>query len=482
MIRFQDTNSFLRSLLTMPLTDEVFAVLATSEHMDLLRLNPHLSETQWDALWEKNLPVALAEHLAGHVLNQDQLARFLKDEKRGSVLVHQFRAKGLTPDQKLNILMTAKGSQYVYPALASGDFDPQHLEAASRHFRGVERLEWITLRGSLTVSDAEALEALAYFDTDQGLRHLRSIVYFTDAVHRLIGDRPQLVDGLCAMEKFIPVASLPLSSSRWLHKPEHHERIATEIGSTIGGEILAFVSNPVVSIEYVKRFADHKDDRVKKTVASRIAAHGDTVLTPHFDQIEDLNDIEWVLRRSLPTETRYLGRPHDLVVLAQNPNLHRSQAARIHATLSKIDLDTERSFSFRMSAYDAAMDALTDRFNLPRPPKVAELGFWDRLMSGNTGVWYNRYSFDPEFALSAENRPWDEATVTDAYHKIPADHMARIESGDLSPWNLPAASAHVYLVHHLGNNPRSWQLVASLAPKHLGSLSKLVSAAKRLSK
>lgn len=482
MIRFQEHNGFLRALLTMPLEDEVFQALATSEHMELLRTSQWLTATQWDACWEKNLPARTAELLAGHELTPAQLAKFLKEEKRGSVLVHQFRQGSLSSDQQREILVNAKGSRYVYAALASGKFDRQHLELASAHFRGTERLEWITLRGSLTVSDAEALEALAYFGTDQGLRQLRNTMAFMDSVVRLLGDRPNLVDDLCTAEKFTQVMMLPLAPSRLIFKRENQERLASLLKDQHSGEILAFVANPVVLPEFFKQFSGHADERVRKTIDRRLATHGEHTVSPEYSALEDLNDIEWVLRRALPNDTRPWGRPHDLVLLAVNPNLHRTQALRVHTALKKIDFSSGYPVSFRMKAYDEAMDSLHERFKYPRPPKVAEEGFWDRLLSGKDGMWYNRFSFEPDYTLPATKRPWDGPTVDKAYGEIPVEHMAAIENGDLNAWNIPMQSAHVYMVYHLGSNLKAWQLLAGLAPKHLGSLSKLVSAAKRLSK
>jgi hypothetical protein len=482
VIRFQESNGFLRFLLTMPMTDEVFNALATSEHMDMLRTSHWLTESQWDVCWQKNLPSHIAEGLADYELTPAQLAKLLKEEKRGSVLVHQFRSAQLTSDEQLKILTTAKGSQYVYAALASGNFDPQHIEVASRHFRGIERLNWISLRGSLTVTDAEALEALVYFGTSNGYRHLRNLQAYMDAVTRLLNERPHLIGDICSMEEFCLPLIMPLAPSRLIFKREHQERLVEVLKTQSSGELLAFVANPVVLPEMFKQFEQHEDERVRKTIARRLSNHGDTVVSHEFSDLSDLNEIEWVLRRALPTDTRPWGRPHDLVLLGVNENLHRTQATRIHAALRKVDFSTGHPTSFTMSAYDQAMDSLADRFNLPRLAKVAEEGFWERLMSGKTGTWYKRFSFEPEYLLDPRNRPWSPEQVAQAYQALPTAHLESIETGDLTIWTIPQASAHVYMIHHLGSNTRAWQLLASLAPKHLGSLAKLVSAAKRLAK
>jgi len=478
-------NGFVLNVLTMPLEEPVFEVLNTSNHRDFLRFSRSLTPVQWDALWEKNLPARLAANLVDYDLSQAQLDKVLADEKRGSVLVHQFTRPLLTSQQQLGILTSAKGSQYVYQALGSGRFDPQHIEAAAVHFRGTHRLEWITFSGSPSATDNAAFEALVYCTTPEGYRHCRDTVGFFNATIRLLEDRPQVLDKVMQTDPFMSAIITPLAGSRLIAPRAYQERLA-DLLSVDGREVdvLAFVANPVVHVDQVSRFAGYASDLVQKTVARRFSAHGDLSLPQGFDTLEDPNHIEWVLRRALPTDRRPLGRPHDLVLLAKNPSIVRVQALRLHAALRKSAKEIADGYytqSVKSCDVNFAFARLHERFSLPSQPKVSDKLFWTDLMK-NGRSYFSGSTFEQKWTLDPTSRPWAPEDVEKAFADIPPDGLEAIRNGDLTAWKLPTVHAHTYMVHEFQGVPRRWELAVSLASTHLGSLAQLVSAVKRLAR
>jgi hypothetical protein len=473
-------HPMLRELVNMPHTEEVFSVLDTNKFRDHLRISQNLTQEQWDKLWVKNLPQRLAESMAANVLTDDQLARLLKDEKRGSVLVQQFYHGSLDSATQLQILTSAKGSQYVYQALGSGHFFPENLEAASRHFRGIERLEWFAIEPISPVSNQEVIKAFAELETYEGMRHIRNVTAFAAVVCRLIHFRPGLIDDIFAMSPVPGSLVLSLASSRLISKPSHQEVICEMIldRGSYEYESIAFVANPVVSIDLVKKFSDSKSERVQASIKRRLERFNGDSLPSRYEDIEDMNHIEWVLRRSMPTTNRPDGKSHDLVALAMNKNLQRSQAIRIQAALKKAS-----TMWTPAKELNKALDSLESRFSLKPVPRFAEKGFWDQMMSDKHSPWFRGYSFsEKNWRLDKNTRPWSREEVETAYAALSKESLAAIESGTMNPWDLEISAVHVYLYYHLADNLPAWGMLASLMPKHLGSLKQLVSASKRLAR
>ena len=482
-------NGFAHQMLTMPMEDSVFAELNTAENRDSLRLNRHLTALQWDALWEKNLPSRVACSLADYDLSATQLDRLLRDEKRGSVLVYQFSRPYFTAQQQLDVLTSAKGSQYVYQALSSGNFAPQNIEEASRHFRGITRLEWITLSGSLNVSDSDAFDVLQQCSTPEGYRHIRDTLSFYSATIRLLVSRPKVVEMVMTAENFPVAIMTPLASSRLIAPRSYQERIASVLGPDgYESDVLAFVANPVVHTDLVDKYATHTSELVRKAVDRRRSTRGDLSISGDFETLSDLNHIEWTLRRALPSERRPDGRPYDLVVLARNPNLAKIQATRIHAALRKVAQSFVKNYyytpSYRAADLNRAFEELQQRFNLKPAEPVADKGFWEHLMEENKNNNPSRSNlfFAKEWMLDPNLRPWSNEYVESAFASISNERMEILRTQDLTSWGIPIPEAHVYMVRELGSNAKAWQTVLALSAKHHGSLTKLVSAAIRLTR
>lgn len=467
----------MQMVLTMPLTNEVFEAINTAEHRDRLRTSQVLTKEQWDQLWEKNLPAHLASSLLNRTLTPDQMQRIIADEKRGSVLSQQFRPGGFDEFQQLDVLTKAKGSQYVYHALGSGHFHHPHLETAARHFRGLERLEWLTFSDQSTVSDDDVLETLVYCNTPQGIRHIRNITEYSGAVARVLAQRPSLLAKIFALPEFPHSLTVQLGVSRFLTDHAHQDRLITAIDESFYEmNVLGFIANPVVRFDAASSFESRDSERIKSLIEKRRNAHGTDHIEVPFDEIENLNHIEWVLSRSMPTRDRVEGRPNDLAALAVNKNITRSQAIRAHAALKRAS-----TMSVLAESVNKAFDSLERKFGFSPAPRLINTGFWERLLNEPMNSWrFHDFAKPTTWLLDPSSRPWSDADIAAAYAEISEASMQVFEAGDCSPWNLDLGHTHAYLMYHLGNNPKRWQMLAGLAPKHHGSLARLTAAVKRL--
>jgi hypothetical protein len=462
----------LRALvLSFPLTDDVFDQLNTSENKQWLYLNKNLTEHQWDGLWEKNLPVGPASHLADCVHTQEQVDRVLSQEKRGSVLVGLFHGPHLTEDQQAKVFLTARGSSYVYSALRSKFFYRENLEIAARHFRGSERLEWCAVVDQTVVSDDDALKALVDCDSLQGRRHIRDVSAFNMRVHKLFEARPQLVDALFALDVLPEILSVQLASSRFIAPRVYQERLAADHMGMFSYEACAFIANPVVHVDLIERFKDHQDDAVRKAVHNRLTFHNDTITVP-YDQVSDDSQIEWLVNRILPSKHRPDGKPCEMVALGRNENIQVGLADRLYKTLLNTSVRT-----VPVSELNKTLDQLESRLGLPCSQRKAETGFWDDMVGHPPYWWLSR---DTEYLLDPQARPWTDEQINEAYAKIPADTVQLFETEKPIQWWHTEGQVHAYCAYHLGNDPVRWELLANLAENHTGTLSQLVMAAKRL--
>ena len=470
----QSTTSAVKALvLSFPLTNDVFDQLNTKENKPYLHRNEYLTEHQWDELWEKNLPSDPAAHLARCVRTQDQVDRVLTQEKRGSVLVELFHGPHLSEDQQEKILLTARGSSYVYSALRSKFFYRDNLlEIASRHFRGSERLEWCAVVDQTVVSDDDALKALIDCNTPKGRRHIRNVSEFNVRVHKLFEARPQLVDALFALDVLPDIYSVQLASSRFIAPREYQERMTADPAGMFYYEACAFIANPVVHIDLLEKFMNHENEAVRKAVHNRLTFHNDTITVP-YDQISDDSQIEWVVNRILPNKHRPDGKPCELVVFGRNEHISIGLAERLYKALLKTS-----EYAVPVATLNATLDHLESRLGLQRSARKAERGFWDDMLQPAPSWWVALPQI--EMLLDPQARPWTDEQIEAAYSKIPAENLQNFETEKPIQWWRSEGLVHAYCIYHLGNDPIRWELLANLAENHTGTLAQLVLAAKRL--
>ena len=462
-------QDFKSMVLGLPLTDEVFDILNTSENKSELYQNQYLTERQWDALWAPKLPASDASWLTDNELTTEQVERVLSSERRGSVLYGLFHRPQLTAEQQRRVLTQCTGTSFVHSLLKSPHFDRANLDIAARHFRGVERLEWFATQDVSTVSDDEIVQAIIECGTPDG-RVPRDMRSFGQVFAKLVTARPSVFDALFALEELPSVAIVQMAGSRLLVSKEMQEKLIGDGTNVLDFAILAFVANPVAREDLVEIFATSTDDRVASAVANRKKYHSEPV-SESFDKITDKDQIDWVLRRSKPSSYRTGGRPCDLVVLAMNDALTLEEAQDVYAALSQTT--TREVPAVRLNS---ALSHLRTRLGIEAAEQLHETGFWDEQCGPTTPA----YRPQTAWVLPASNRPWADESIEAAYAEIPSHSMSCFTERDLVTWTWEKRHAHVYLVHHLRNDPKKWEMALNLSVTHRGSLAKLISATKRL--
>lgn len=456
-------ESFKDSVLSFPLTDDVFDRVATIEHRPGLRMNKHLTKHQWNTLWEPNLPAAEAASMLDRVLDAEQIDTVLSSEKRGTVLIALFRRDMCTEAQQRVAITNAKGSTFPAMVMQTSTLHPNLLSLAAERLEGVEKLEWCAAYAGLHTED-ELFDVLTSAVSDVSIREMKS---FNRLVGKIITASPGLIERIFALDPFPSALKTVLAGSRFTDRLEWQERIfaAGEDDEFAG---LALSANPVAYESVLRTLCDHSAQRVRAAAAKRF----DTTfrrVAEAFETVSDADDLNWLLRRALPNQYRPDGRITDLVALALNPNIDL-------ITVEKIDdaLDGVPPGAVPATTLNTARAVLADRLSRPAPEPSVESGFWTARS--------HPYRTEPmHWILDPAARPWDgiDTEVLLAEHS----HLANVGSVEMyRAVYLEPKLLHLYLVHELGNHPHRWEMLLSLAKTHHGKLSKLIMATKRLTR
>lgn len=470
----------LQHMLQIPLDDDVFDALNTKQHRYVLQINPHLTEHQFDVLWEKNLPVRIASSLCAQARTPAQVDRVLREEKRGSVLAHLLDNNQLTSDQQRHILTEAKGSQYAYRMLQSPNFDRSLLTLAANHFRGSERLEWCAAN-STSISEDEAFAAYQYCETDQGMRQLRDVTSFSQALMKLLTTFPGLTARIIDSGSPCRIGLVQLAASRFLTSRAHQERIFEE--SNYSYPKVALAANPVVALDIVERLGNTADQStadqpIVDAVRRRLENNPGQIQVP-FESIDERDHIEWVLRRVLPSKFREHGRSWDLPAIAMNPNLTENETKRVYAVLKAANPRT-----LAVPAANAALAVLEQRLGVPTAKRLTETGFWDEMFqyADRTADRSDRW-WEENWILDPSLRPWTPAAIEAARASISHEHLVEVtESNDPAWHRLDRPAVHAYLASEL-QTPAQWVMFMNLLPSHTTApIKRTVATAQRLAR
>lgn len=463
-------NNFQELVLSLPLTEEVFDKLATAENRPALRANAALSKRQWFVLWEKDLPADQAAQMLEHDLDREQVEAVLASERRGTVLLSLFRRPLLDKEQQERALAAAKGTTFAPLVMQSKHLDPALRIVAAERLVGTDRLEWIAVHQSDYDDDA-AFEAItAVVATKVPLRDMRAL---NQTLGKIIASRPDLVHRLASQDPLPAQLRTALASSRLLLEESDQVNLFVDREDSKFAA-LAFVANPVAHEAPIRSLADHEDADVRAAVRKRLDQKVFERVSLPYDQVEDPAQLQRLLRRCLPGIYRPGGRPADLAVLALNDRIELADAQKVFDTLVSASLDTVSS-----SMLDTALAHLAKRLGLDAPAPRFDGGFWDR-----EDVSYQTY-LPKGFAwmLSPHERPWEGVDFDALVRNHPVDLDKRIGASTLA--NVvyeDRVGLHLWLVHTLGLTPAYWEMLLNLSKTHLGSLSTLTKAAKRLAR
>jgi hypothetical protein len=463
-------NSFKELVLSMPHSDEIFDRLNTVENKTGLRSNEALTKYQWMRLWEKGLPASEAAALLNNDLDEGQVELVLRTEKRGSVLSSLFRKDLLSAEQQVRAVSSASGSSFAALVMATPFFKEECLFEAAKFLDGLDKLEWM-------LANADSYKEQEIFDVLMEVAGkklpIREIKSFNRLVSKAFAVRPGLLDQVFSTGSIPGLLKTSIASSRWLVSLKNQEVLRDGFGSDDEFAALAFVANPVVDDSVIEPLATHASEKVKAAVLRRKKYPAQRVSEP-FESVSDKDTLERLLRRCLPNQYRFEGRPSDLTALALNDNVDQESAQKIFEALRYADSATVPAKSI-----NDARSHLAKRLNLTCPDPVKETGFW------NDKPVFSVSSMIPRvWTLSPHNRPWSDDYIDKAHESAQTNpRFNQIPGSSLEVLTyMPRSEVHVYLYHELGNIPNRWELMLNLSKSHLGSLEKLIMAAKRLAR
>jgi hypothetical protein len=447
-------------VLALPMSDMVFDRLMSTTSHPVLCTGHALTDHQWRTLWRAKLPVNSAVSLVSRPLSSEQVDLVLACEKRSTVMSAMFKFTEMSLQQQRTALSVVAGSGFAATVMTT-PLDPEILALAAGRLDGVHRLDWCVNNPS--VSDDDTLEAI--FAADQAAK--QSLWQRSRLIVKAIHSRPGLVDALFELDTIPDSAITALAGSRLIASPDRQERFVAT-----GNEFatLAFVANPVVSLELVAK-VDATSYKVADAVRRRKQSEVATVTEP-YDTVSDPAQLNWLLRRAMPSSFKPAGRPWDLVVLGRNQHIVDDAARRIYDILEGSgDLVDAASINHTRAH-------LAGRLSLVETEPVCDLGFWS-----TTNTWFAERYEQPRWVLDPDARPWSSDTVAEALAGQDAAFIERIRATKLMSLRyIDPTVVHLVLVAELGDHPARFETAVNLSASHQGDLASLLSAARKLSR
>lgn len=332
---------------------------AASLHPELrsaLAANPHLSQDSWSVLFaSKKLSNDDAHALVSRRLTDEQLVVVFRRERRVTVLLASLHHNNLPSALVDEVLADANTPAKFLEALLERDTlsSAQRL-AAGRRVGGVALLEALVTTdlatGAPIGSLGEVITALSALAEDaevnaEGARGKRELSFVLQLAFEGF---PALAD-LASLHPASAVRAAA-AGSRHLGSAAADDLLAKELpllahSHRAAYTLMALCANPVVAPELVVKVSQHVADlkapgyelysafaSLRSVCASR-ANRFNRQLTDSYAAVEDSELLRFLLRRSMPNESRPLGRPFDQMALRTNPALSSEEAQMLQERL-----------------------------------------------------------------------------------------------------------------------------------------------------
>lgn len=426
--------------------------------------NPALTSEQWHGLYtaKRKPAVPLARALVSRRLTPEQLDHVLAVEQRPSILAVALKENAPTRSQ-LHALLDNPG---VSPAL---------LDAVLTKHPSVIDLDWLRradrmnlgnssirlahyLHAGDTVTDDEIADALLTYSA-------WGAEWDTERLQTLFATRPGVLRGAVRSDE--PKVRTAAAGCRHLTDPDLQRQCAyldTDEGRSPDLASIqwiekrefvwvALVNNPACDLAVVEAC----DPLLKRSLDTSKANHAANRLRYHphqltgsFEDEADPTVIGWLIKRTMPTESKPRGRELDLHALLTNQHLSEGD---VWAIMQKM-----RPFLY--AELDPATREVLDSL-MRRYPKVAvDCGF-------NAQEWLESF------------RPGESSYYTEpAPRDVTAEHLAEAASCKLGDWKLEGFPQRTvcYLELNLSENELAWRFLLSALDSQTftGTLGELV--------
>lgn len=444
-----------------PLTDPVFDRLNASTNRTHLCQNKHLTTRQWYALWREKLPAEQAVTLVTRPLDTDQCDLVLATEHRSSVIGALLTCNELNVNQCDVLLQHKPGGSVVRALMRATYLDDATRARVAQYLTGVDRLDWCVNSG--VSNETETLAAIQMCDSVKSEMWRRS-----QLVTKALYTFPNIVNALFDLDELPESAQVALAGSHLVVDEAKQYRLASCDNEFVA---LALVANPVLH-DAVLDAVTHESPKVATAVRNRKGRTTARIATS-FASVDDPEQLNWLLRRSLPSSFKPDGRQNDLVAIALNPNLSPEDARRVFESIGG-------TMSVPAKAVNAALTYLADQLSCPPPTHRRDEGFWQET---DRHVGYASPLAAPAapFALDPDVRPW----TTEYVHAVAAEIPTMLREAVLAT-KIPELQYKnpdvvcTLLMEALGAHPDRIELACTLSNSHLGDFAGLLSAVRKL--
>lgn len=446
------------------LPDAVFAAWADRPALSgLLRQNPYLPEPIWIQLYEKGIDSHAASTMIDSALSEAQIDHVIAVEKRASLLVQLLggHEAARTPDRLVAIAAKC-GSQKLAETLLDAGLDEAHWHLIEAKFDPATKLAHACFNDDL--DDAALVEMLSTIDTWWGKSRRYQVRKL--ALDYVLNTRPQLVAQLAVTP--VP-AGLTSALAQSRHLLDEDQQWAVVHATATNREparhcdkftAFALINNPVCHATVVREFERHDDYEVVDA-ALRITDNGNRPIETPFEEVTDPMQLMRLIRRCMPNQYKPVGRPWDLLALANNPAVTGETADKIASTLATDGV----SATLGDDITEQALTALRERTGIT--------------------VAFNHAGVKPAGSLGAGGLAPGHARHTERFTLDNSDG-AFTESALASFPERPTRSAvlhstvivSVYLHLELGDDPELYETFRQIAKTHQGPLTEAVTTTK----
>lgn len=300
-----------------------------------LAANPNLSRTAWFALMgPKPKPtIAMANELCARPLDAEQRALVLASETRTGPLSALVHHNVLGPAEQ-ELLVKAKGfTASLAGLIVESDWATPAIRRQAAYAAGGQvLLDRIATAHEAELDAAECQDLLARF-SEWGAE--AKFKQRSTALSALLNRNPHLMATAARPGQHNAVQTAA-AGCRHLTELDLQYQVAglvpgqtsADPGWLVGQKFLfmALVNNPVCHEEVAAAVmavcaTNPAMAEVRQSISSRRAKNRPRVTTP-FEEVDDLEILDWLVFRALPSEFKTGGRPWDLLALASNPHLN----------------------------------------------------------------------------------------------------------------------------------------------------------------
>lgn len=323
-----------------------------------------LDEDVWFAMYrvKPQISASLASDLVSRTLSARQRRHVFTTEKRSGPLVQMLHFNRLTAEEVCHALGTKAASRLaevlVVQGFVSDDTFPEELRERVSIVAGPKaRLAWLDKKMALT--EKEVREVLA-LDELRGSN--RVSIELRSHIARLVERFPVVIDDCVKADASCGLLQFAAGSRHLSSETLQHEAVRTAAShkDAVGADyaMLALANSPVAHRSTVELIGALSLEKSPEAASRRLAAFDKKpTVVEAFKDVQDLDVIEWLVRRACSFSSRYGDytppKAFELAALAPNQNLSAEQKQRIDSDLHALAVREQLGEATFLKAFSA---------------------------------------------------------------------------------------------------------------------------------